>query len=59
MSKKQNTYEVEGKRFKTFAEAAAKAIDVALERGEGVAIVEHGATGTYAITIRAESEQIG
>jgi hypothetical protein len=55
--KKQNTYEIEGLKFKSFASAAAKAVDMSLERGDPVTIVEHGQTGTYFISVQANSEQ--
>lgn len=54
----KNTYVVDRKRYKKFSDAAARAVDLSLERDEGVVIVEHGQTGTYAITVRAQAEEI-
>jgi len=57
--KKKNTYEVEGQTYKSFATAIARAADLSLERdGDDVNVVEHGQTGNYVITIRAQAEQI-
>lgn len=53
-----NTYEIEGRRQKSFEAAAAKAIDLSLTRGgDQVTIVEHGQTGTYYIGVTAAAEK--
>lgn len=55
---KKNTYEVEGKKYRDFAAAVGKAADLSLERREAVVVVEHGQSGTYAISITAQAEQV-
>jgi hypothetical protein len=56
--KKKNTYEVEGEECRDFATAAGRATDLSLERREAVVVLEHGQTGTYAISITAQAEQV-
>jgi len=58
MPTKKNTYDVEKKKYRDFAAAAARAVDLSLERREAVVVVEHGQTGTYAISITAQAEQV-
>ena len=58
MARKKNTYDVEGKKYRDFAAAVGKAADLSLERNEAVVVVEYGQTGVFAITIRAQSEEI-
>lgn len=57
MPKKQNTYEVEGKKTKSFDLAAGRAVDIALQRGESITIIEHGQTGDYYINVSASAER--
>jgi len=54
--KKTNTYEIEGMKFKSWAAATAKATEMSLDRGDPVTIIEYGQTGTYYISIQANSE---
>ncbi len=56
---RKNIYVLEGKKYTDFNRAIARAVDMSLERGgEDVNVVEHGQTGTYAITVRAQAKQI-
>ncbi len=52
-----NTYTVEGRRAATFKDAAARAVDLSLERADSVTIVEHNpnTNATYYITVTAQS----
>lgn len=54
---KKNTYECEGKRCKSWGEACGYAADLSLQQGEAVTVVEHGQSGTFHITIRAQAER--
>ena len=58
LKQKKNTYDVEGKKCRDFAAAVGRAADLSLERREAVVVVEYGQTGVFAITIRAQSEEI-
>ena len=58
MPRKKNTYDVEGKKYRDFAAAVGRAADLSLERREAVVVLEHGQTGTYAISITARAEQV-
>ena len=56
-AKKKITYDVEGKKYRKFEDAVAKAVDLSLGRREGIVVIEYG-RDTYAITITAQSERI-
>jgi len=58
MPKKQNTYVVEKKKYPSFEAAAGRAVDLSLERREAVVVLERGQTGTFAISITAQAEQV-
>ena len=55
---KKNTYEVEGRKYRDFTAAVGRAADLSLERREAVVVLERGQTGTYAISITAQAEQV-
>jgi hypothetical protein len=55
----RNTYEVEHKKFATWEKATAFAVGMALDSGEDITITEYGQTGTYYITVAAQSEKAG
>jgi hypothetical protein len=59
MSKKHEKryYTIDRKRYETFAKATEYAVGMAIESGEDVTITEHGTTGTYYITVRAQAEE--
>lgn len=53
--KEKNTYEVEGKKYPSFASAAGAAVDLALHRGEAVAISEINPAGTLVGYVHVEA----
>lgn len=57
MPAKKNKYTVDGKKHKDFPSAAAAAIDLAIERGESVAIVETSPRGIFYINVAATTEE--
>jgi len=56
---KPNRYTIDGRPQKTFEKAAAKAIDLSLEREDSVTIVEQNPNTlqTYYITVTAQAGQ--
>lgn len=55
---RKRSYEVEHRKFATWGAATAFAVGLSLDRGEDVTITEYGLTGTYYITVAAQSEKV-
>ena len=56
MPSKKNKYTVEDMKKKDFPTAAAAAIDLSIERGESVTIVETSPRGIFYINVTATTE---
>ena len=59
MPTKKNTYKIDGKSFKNFEAAAARAVDLSLSTESDVTIVEHNPNSgaTFYISVTARSEE--